>query len=161
MRHHEAVASIVRDYPKIFFACHRRHTRDPQTGELVSETQAQILDHLDEVNAMSLSALAEHRGVTLGTMSVTVDRLVKRRFITRTPDAVDRRRILLRLTEAGARVCEAHSVLDPDLVDAMIDALPEGERASALSGLALLGRAADDSSRKRARSGEMKTEHSA
>jgi len=141
------VDAVLRDYPRIFFACHRRHTRDPLTGDLVSEKQSQILDHLDEVQSVSLGTLAEHMGVTAGTMSIGIDRLVKRGYVTRTPDIADRRRVHLRLTAAGARVCEAHSVLDPELVDAMIAALPASDRDRALEGLALLARAASESRR--------------
>jgi DNA-binding MarR family transcriptional regulator len=149
MRNLAAVAAVIRDYPRIFFACHRRHTRDPASGDLVSERQVQILDHLDEMNAMSLTALAEHMGVTAGTMSIAIERLVRRGFVARTPDEVDRRRVLLRLTAAGARVCDAHSVLDPDLVDALVEAVPANDRERALEGLALLARAAGATSHER------------
>ena len=27
------VAAVFRDYPRIYFACHRKHVRDPQTGD--------------------------------------------------------------------------------------------------------------------------------
>ena len=158
MQFPSAVESVLRDYPRIYFACHRRHTRDPLTGDLVSEKQAQILDHLDEVQSVSLGTLAEHMGVTAGTMSIGIDRLVKRGYVNRSPDAVDRRRVHLRLTAAGARVCEAHSVLDPELIDAMVAALPADDRDRALAGLTLLARAATESRRARPRSG---LEHSA
>ena len=147
MHYSDSVDAVLRDYPRIFFACHRRHTRDPQSGALVSEKHVQILDHLDEVLAVSLSSLASHMGVTPGTMSVAVDRLVKRGFVARTPDVVDRRRVLLRLTEAGARICEAHSVLDPALVDNMLAALSDADRVHALAGLFLLASAAKESAR--------------
>ncbi len=142
MLENPAIAAVLRDYPRIYFSCHRRHTRDPLTGDLVSQKQIQILDHLDEFSAHSLNALADHMGVTAGTMSVAVDRLVKRGYITRVPDSTDRRRVLLRLTPAGARVCQAHSVLDPELVHGMLAELPESDRARALDGLALLASAA-------------------
>jgi DNA-binding MarR family transcriptional regulator len=137
-----AIAAVLRDYPRIYFGCHRRHTRDPLTGDLVSQKQVQILDHLDEFSAHSLNALADHMGVTPGTMSVAVDRLVKRGYVTRVPDSTDRRRVLLRLTPSGARVCQAHSVLDPELVHDMLAALPDADRVRALEGLALLASAA-------------------
>lgn len=145
----DAVASLMRDYPKIFFACHRRHTRDPQTGTIVSEKQSQVLDHLDEVNAMSLTALAQHMGVTLGTMSITIDRLVRHGLVVRAPDPADGRRVLLRLTGAGARVSEAHSVLDPDLVDQLVGTLPADDRTRAIAGLELLASAASRMAKRR------------
>ena len=29
----ESIQAVMRDYPRVFFACHRRHTRDPQSGD--------------------------------------------------------------------------------------------------------------------------------
>jgi DNA-binding MarR family transcriptional regulator len=152
MRLAEEIASVLRDYPRIYFACHRRHTRDPNDGQLVSERQIQILDHLDEFTALSLSALADHMGVTVGTMSVAVDRLVKRGYIARAIDGDDRRRVLLRVTRAGAQLCEAHSVLDQALIGAMLAQLGDADRARALDGLAILGRAAGDATAAKSRS---------
>lgn len=155
-------AAILRDYPRIYFGAHRRHTRDPISGDLVSQKQIQILDHLDEVNSTSLTDLAAHLGVTPGTMSVAVDRLIKRGYITRTPDTADRRRVHLRLTAAGARVCQAHSVLDPDLVQAMVDTLTDAERDLALRGLALLADAASRArSARQPRTDHQSLDHSA
>jgi len=153
MQYSDDVGAVLRDYPRIYFACHRRHTRDPQSGRLVSERQVQILDHLDEFAALSLTALADHMRVTAGTMSVAIDRLVKNGFVSRAIDGDDRRRVLLRLSRAGAQLCEAHSVLDPELIGAMLAQLPSDDRAQALRGLALLARAANSATAMKSRSG--------
>lgn len=145
----DAVAAVLRDYPRIYFACHRRHVRDAASGALLSARQASILDHLDAVDPTTLAELAAHMGVTPGTMSVAVDRLVKGGWVTRVVDAADRRRVQLRLTDAGVRVREAQSVLDPALVAELLAALAPAERTAALHGLALLGRAALDTQRDR------------
>jgi DNA-binding MarR family transcriptional regulator len=150
--HDAGVAALLRDYPRIYFACHRRHVRDPDSGALLSTHQASILDHLDAVDPTTLNELAAHMGVTPGTMSVAVDRLVKGGYVTRTVDGADRRRVQLRLTDAGVRVRGAHSVLDPALVADLLAALAPAEREAALRGLALLARAAGDAQRARARS---------
>ena len=137
------VAQLLAHYPRVYFACHRRHVRDERTGALLSAHQASILDHLDAVDPTTLTALAQHMGVTPGTTSVAVDRLVRGGYVTRAVDETDRRRVQLRLSEAGARIKSASSVLDPDLVRAMLAQLGDDERADALRGLALLARAAD------------------
>ncbi len=72
------VETVLECYPKIYFACHRRHVRDPATRRVLSAHQASILDHLDAVEPTSLGQLAAHMGVTVGTMSVAVERLVRR-----------------------------------------------------------------------------------
>lgn len=141
MPHRAAVEAVFRDYPRIYFACHRRHTHDPATGALLSANQTSILDHLDALDATSLSVLADHMGVTASTMSIAVGRLVRQGYVTRVLDAADKRRIELRLTDAGIRVRGAHSVLDPTLVAELMAQLDDRERTDALRGLALLARA--------------------
>jgi MarR family transcriptional regulator, organic hydroperoxide resistance regulator len=140
-------------YPRIFFACHRRHVRDPRTGRLVSEHQAQILDHLDQVEPMTLSSLAEHMGVTPGTMSVGVDRLVRKGYVRRVRDRLDARRVNLRLSPAGARLRENRSVLDPAAVEALLAHLSTDEQERALEGLSILARAAGELMKRRAGAG--------
>jgi MarR family transcriptional regulator, organic hydroperoxide resistance regulator len=138
----DAARDVMDLYPRIFFACHQRHVRDPRTRRLVSEHQASILAHLDEVHPLSLNALSAHMGVTAGTMSVAVSRLVTMGYIRRKRDPQDSRRLLLRLSVAGARVRDAQSVLEPSRVEAMLERLPADRLVQALEGLRLLAEAA-------------------
>ena len=135
---------VLELYPKIFHACHSRHVRDPKTREQVSANQARVLDHLDDVEPTSLMGLARHMGVSASTMSLSVDRLVRRGYVTRSRDASDRRVVNLRLTADGARLRDAQSVLDPARVNAMLLKLPPDDRREAIRGLALLARAASE-----------------
>ena len=150
MRLRPDVAQVFRDYPRIYFACHRRHVRDPKTGAQVSQRQVSILDHLDAAAPMVLGDLADHLGVTSATMSIAVGQLVDQGYVTRVIDPVDRRKVQLRLTDAGVRICAANSVLEPALVQDMLDQLSERDRKAALRGLALLGAAATNAQQARA-----------
>src|SRR5262245_54877071 len=143
----DPVQRVLDLYPRIYFACHTRHVRDPESGRALSAHRASILDHLDEVEPLTLNALAEHLGVTAGTMCVHVDHLVRRGYVLRERDSRDGRRAQLRLSAAGQRVREAKSVLDPERVRQMLDQLEGMERQQALRGLALLAGAADASMR--------------
>lgn len=129
-------------YPRIYFACHTRHVRDPQSGRLLSRHQASVLDHLDDIEPTTLNDLARHMGVTAATMSLTIDRLERKGYVIRLRDTADRRRVHLRLTGAGVRVRQASSVLDPARVEAMVARLADADREAAVRGLALLARAA-------------------
>lgn len=153
MRIDDAVRSLLDAYPKIFFACHTRHVRDPKTGEALSTSQASILDHLDEVEAIGLLDLARHMGVTPATMSIAVDRLVRRGYVERGRDVKDARRVRLRITGAGLRLREASSVLDHELVAAMLGTLSADELRRGLEGLALLARGAGQLMRERSEQG--------
>ena len=144
MRNKEIVDRVLELYPRIFHACHSRHVRDPKTREAVSANQVRVLDHLDDIEPTSLLGVARHMGVSASTMSLTVDRLVRRGYVTRLRDAADGRVVNLRLTAAGARLRDAQSVLDPTRVKVMILRLSTGERQDAIRGLGLLARAASE-----------------
>jgi DNA-binding MarR family transcriptional regulator len=131
-------------YPRIYFACHTRHVRDPQSDRLLSRHQASILDHLDEIDPVTVNDLARHMGVTPATISLTADRLERKGYVVRLRDTTDRRRVHLRLTSAGVRVRQASSVLDPDRVQALMARLSDEERMAALHGLSIIARAAQE-----------------
>src|SRR6187399_100191 len=137
----EAMTAVMTLYPRIYFACHTRHVRDPQSQRILSRHQASILDHLDELAPTTVMDLAGHMGVTAATMSLAIDRLERKGYVVRLRDAKDRRRVHVRLTSAGVRVRESSSVLDPSRVETLVSRLSEDERQRAIEGLALLARA--------------------
>lgn len=141
-----AARQVMSLYPRIYFACHTRHVRDPQSQRLLSRHQASVLDHLDEIDPMTLNGLAGHMGVTAATMSVTIDRLERKGYVVRVRDTGDRRRVNVRLTAAGVRVRDASSVLDPVLVERLVSRLSDEDREAAVRGLAVLASAAGSQS---------------
>jgi DNA-binding MarR family transcriptional regulator len=137
-----AVRAVLELYPRIYFACHTRHVRDPASGATLSSHQVSILDHLSTDEPTSLAELAAHMGVTPSTMSLAIDRLEDEGYVKRGRDREDARRLRLLLTAKGQRIREAHSVLDAEKVDAMLARLSNAERSVAIRGLELLARAA-------------------
>ena|SRR5579862_5302892 len=139
----DPVRQVMKHYPRIFFACHTEHVRDPRTSRKISAHQASILDHLDEIEPTGLNDLARHMGVTPSTMSLTIDRLARDGYVKRAPDPRDGRRVALRITKPGARLRDQMTVLDPERVRKMLARMKPAERREALRGLELLARAAD------------------
>jgi DNA-binding MarR family transcriptional regulator len=137
-----AVKAVLELYPRIYFACHTRHVRDPESSASLSAHQVSILDHLGVDEPTSLAELASHMGVTPSTMSLAIDRLEGEGYVKRARDREDARRLRLLLTAKGQRIREAHSVLDADKVDAMLARLSTAERNDAIRGLELLARGA-------------------
>jgi DNA-binding MarR family transcriptional regulator len=138
------VETVLRCYPRIYFACHRRHIRDEATQAVLSAHQASVLDHLDDVAGTSLRELARHMGVTASTMSLMIDRLEGGGYVRRERSKQDGRRVDLRLTPAGVRIKRQQKVLEPALVAALLRRLPLEKRKRALAGLELLAEAAAD-----------------
>ncbi|CAG0967170.1 hypothetical protein PHYC_01047 [Phycisphaerales bacterium] len=136
------VERLMALYPRTFFACHRTHTRDPRTNRRLSQHQVNIIEHLDPVSPVTLNTLAQHLGVTPGTMSVHVEHLVRTGYVLRRRDRLDLRRVQLRLSPSGERIRAAQSVLDPALVADLVSALTPEERDAAFRGLEALARGA-------------------
>ena len=135
------VDTVLRCYPQIYFACHKRHVRDEKTQEVLSGHQPSVLDHLDDVQATPLFDLARYMGVTASTMSLTIDRLERTGYVLRERSTVDRRRVDLLLTPAGSRIKKQQKVLEPELVGRVLAHLDERKRRQALRGLELLAEA--------------------
>lgn len=139
----DKVERLLGSYPKIFFACHVEHVRDPETENILTPKQASVLDHLDTEETVSLNGLARHMGVTPATMCVMVDRLEELGYMTRTRSEEDRRVVRLRLTAAGLKLREAQSVLDAGRVRGMLSMLSAEELERGLAGLEVLAEAAN------------------
>ncbi len=75
----------------------------------ISVPQFRTMSYIDRNEGASLSELASHIGLTLPSMSKLIDGLVSRKLVTRSSDALDRRRICLALTPLGREeLQEAH-----------------------------------------------------
>jgi MarR family transcriptional regulator, organic hydroperoxide resistance regulator len=141
------VLELMRLYPRVFFACHTRHVRDPQGEQIVGQKQLAVLQHLDRSEPVSVVTLAKHLGVTPATMSASLDRLERLGYLARERNPADRRIVNVRLTERGERITQAESVLDRELVEHLMSRLTAQQRREAIYGLRLLARAAEDTSK--------------
>ncbi len=70
---------------------------------LLSVPQFRVLTFLSREPGAPLSSVAEHLGVTRSTASAIVDRLVRRKLVSRTEDPQERRCVVLTLTSSGAQ----------------------------------------------------------
>lgn len=147
-------ARVILDlYPRIFLACHTGHRRDPESRKVLSDSQASLLDHLDEVESIRLTDLARHLGITPSSASLAVSRLVARGYVARSKSPGDGREVRLRLSPAGRRVRDAQEVLNPALVQRLVSRLGPREQVRAIEGLSLLAREANALLKERSESG--------
>jgi DNA-binding MarR family transcriptional regulator len=137
-----AVRAVQIAYPQVYLACHTRHTRARSTPYRLSARDSSLLVHLDEARPTRPAALARHMDVGASTMSAALRRLQTLGYVARTAAAADRRGAELRLTAKGAEALAATSVLEPARVEALLRVLRPTDRARAVDGLQLLGRAA-------------------
>jgi DNA-binding MarR family transcriptional regulator len=129
---------IQRAYPQLYLACHVRHTTRRRDHGL-SDRDASVLAHLDELSPVSAGGLARHLGVGPSTVTEAIDRLESRGLVTRTRHG---RRVALAMTSPGRQLMRDSSVLDSARVDEMIANVPARDREAAIRGIELLAKAA-------------------
>jgi DNA-binding MarR family transcriptional regulator len=116
-----------------------RHIHNEQASDL-TVPQFRALLFVQRHRGASLSEASEFLGLTLPSSSKLVDQLVKRRFIDREMDPVDRRRMVLGLTGRGnALLKDAHKAVRARLAE-VLNGLSKAELATLHDTLGLLQR---------------------
>lgn len=91
-------------------------------------------------NAMSgdnntSSQIASAQRITGGTLTTTIDVLVKKGYVTRVQDDKDKRIIRIVPTKKGIKANETHNVFHHEMVSSIIDILDEDELRILVKGL--------------------------
>ncbi|GIU31357.1 MarR family winged helix-turn-helix transcriptional regulator [Shewanella sp. MBTL60-007] len=81
---------------------------------------------------MRMKELAQKIGITTGTLTVQVDKMVDAGLVIRTPHANDRRSILVELTDSGRSMFEEHDKLHMQLTQDLTVKFTESERVQLL-----------------------------
>jgi DNA-binding MarR family transcriptional regulator len=135
----DLAASEVMDVVPMVMRFVRSEMRRHGGSSALSVPQFRALNFLSHEPGASLSAVAEHLGVTLGTASSTADRLVQHGLITRAAHPAERRRITLNLTPAGSQLLQNARQATRARVASVLAGVSEEELRRITDGLALLG----------------------
>lgn len=81
------------------------------------------------------AVLANKLAVSRPTVSATIDWLEPRGFVVRTPDAVDRRRVRITITEKGAAALASADQLVAHRIGDILDSVNDEETASIVAAL--------------------------
>jgi DNA-binding MarR family transcriptional regulator len=115
----------------------RRHVRN-QRGQDLTILQLRTLAFLHGNPGAPLSAVADHVGLTLPSMSTQVSNLVERNLLSRTTLPTDRRYVALYVTDQGTAVLAAVRENARDSLAVTVTLLAPEERAQVVSALQLL-----------------------
>jgi DNA-binding MarR family transcriptional regulator len=98
----ELCAREVMETVPLVMRCIRTEMRS-RRGPLLSVPQFRVLTFLSRTPGAPLSSVAEHLGVARSTASAIIDRLVRRKLVTRKAHPEERRSVVLTLTPVGAQ----------------------------------------------------------
>jgi DNA-binding MarR family transcriptional regulator len=107
----------------------------------LSVPQFRVLTFLSHRPGAPLSSVAEHLGVARSTASATVDRLVRRKLVSRTTHPEERRSVVLTLTLTGAEHLQRAREEASTRMAKVLAGLPAADLLQVTHGLTLLGSA--------------------
>ena len=76
----------------------------------------------------NMSSVAKTLGITVGTLTISINGLVKKGYVSRVRSEEDRRVVLIFLTEKGKRAYQHHREFHDGMVKALVEGLDEGQQ---------------------------------
>jgi DNA-binding MarR family transcriptional regulator len=118
----------------------RKETRSRRAPSM-SVPQFRVLTFLSRTPGAPLSGVAEHLGVARSTASAIVDRLVRRKLVSRTVHPRERRCVVLTLTPTGAQHLQQAREAACSHIAKVLAGLSAADLLHVTEGLTLLGNA--------------------
>ncbi len=103
--------------------------------------QVHTLEVLGIHGSMPMKTLAQHMGITTGTLTVLADRLEDKGYIRRRPHETDRRSTIVELTAPGLTLFHEHDRLHAQLTKDLTAELSEADKITLLACLQTMTKA--------------------
>ena len=105
------------------------------TEKRLSRTEMHAIEIIKDTPAPILTSVADQLRVSKATASVCIDRLVKKRFVTKNNFETDKRKYTLALTEIGEQCYQQHFAFHERMVDALLTGFKLSEYPELMRGL--------------------------
>ena len=99
----------------------------------ISNNDMHIIEAVGIKNPQSVSMIARTLGVTVGTLTVNMNNLEKKGYLSRTRSKEDRRVVLVELTEKGRKAFFHHRDFHKGMIKAAVSGLNEDETISLIT----------------------------
>lgn len=101
-----------------------------KTGEYKDLTvnDMHVIEAIDVAAPKNMSSVARALSVTTGTLTISVNGLVKKGYVSRTRSEEDRRVVLVSLTEKGCKAFAQHQDFHQKMIDAVVEGLTVEEQ---------------------------------
>ncbi len=96
-------------------------------GVKLSMTEVHILEAVEKSPSNMMSAIAKRLMVTQGTLTVSTTKLVKKGYLERCKDEIDKRIVRLVLTDKAKTVLKTHNDFHEKMIDRLLNELDVDE----------------------------------
>lgn len=90
-------------------------------GVTLSIKEVHVLEAISLVEDKTMGNVAKKLTITVGTLTSSIDRLVKKGYVLRANDEFDRRKVLLDLSSRGKKVLEIHDDFHNKMLDSLFE----------------------------------------
>lgn len=94
-----------------------------EKGVKLSMTEVHVLEAIRNTEVTTMGNVAKKLRITLGTLTTSVNVLVKKEYVSRYREETDRRKVYLKLNESAFEVLEIHDSFHEDMISSIIDDL--------------------------------------
>lgn len=115
---------------KLFREINIIEERAIKTGEYKELTvnDMHVIEAIDVNEPKNMTSVAKALQVTTGTLTISVNSLVKKGYVERTRSEEDRRVVLIYLTEKGRKAHAQHARFHQRMIDAVVEGLSGDEQ---------------------------------
>lgn len=100
-------------------------------GVKISMTEVHVLEAIKNSSVPTMGNVAAKLRVTLGTLTTSVNVLVRKNYVIRYRDEADRRKVFLQLNDSALEVLKVHEEFHEEMIESMFKDL-ELEKDEAL-----------------------------
>lgn len=86
----------------------------------ISNNDMHIIEAVGRDGQRNMSSIAKDMSVTVGTLTIAMNSLVKKGYVQRVRSEVDRRVVLISLTEKGVKAFDHHKRFHDEMIDALL-----------------------------------------
>ncbi|TVP86623.1 MAG: MarR family transcriptional regulator [Acholeplasmataceae bacterium] len=88
-------------------------------GVKLSMTEVHVLEAIRNTEVPNMGNVAQKLRVTLGTLTTSINVLVKKSYVVRYRDEKDRRRVYLKLLDSAHQVLKIHDEFHDEMIDSI------------------------------------------
>ncbi|TGY95181.1 MarR family transcriptional regulator [Petralouisia muris] len=93
----------------------------------ISNNDMHVIEAIGKGEAKSMSAVAKLLSVTVGTLTIAINNLVKKGYVNRVRSEEDRRVVLISLLKKGEKAYDHHEKFHDEMVQATLKGLNEDQ----------------------------------
>lgn len=97
-----------------------------------------VIETVNMYNNKPMTLIAKKMHVTVGSLTIGVNRLVQKGYLLRVRDEMDRRVILLSVTQQGKKVLKFHDKFHDDILGLVLDTIPLQQAVKVMSQFAYI-----------------------